>query len=79
MKEEIHPKYQKVAFKDSSTEEVYVIGSCMTSDKTITIDEIVYPLVTMDTTASSHPFYTGKQKHIQQEGRVARFNKKYGI
>lgn len=79
MKEGIHPNYHKVAFKDSSTEEIYIIGSCMTSDKTINVEGEDYPLVVMDVTASSHPFYTGKQKYVQQEGRIARFNKKYGM
>lgn len=79
MKPNIHPNYNKVAFKDSTTDEVFIISSTMTSNTTLTIDGTDYPLVIMDVTSSSHPFYTGKQKHAQAEGRVARFNKRYNL
>lgn len=79
MKANIHPNYRKVAFKDSSTEEIFIIGSTLDSNSTIIIDDVEYPLIVMDVTSSSHPFYTGRQKYRQQEGRVSKFNKKYGL
>lgn len=79
MRENIHPEYRKVAFRDSSTQDVFVIGSTLKSDKSITIDGIEYPLIVVDVTSASHPFYTGKQKFAQAEGRISRFNKKYGL
>ena len=79
MKKNIHPEYRKVAFKDSLTGEIFIIGTTMNSDKKIEVAGITYPLVIADVTASSHPFFTGKQKNHQQEGRIGRFNKRYGF
>lgn len=79
MKKNTHPQYRKVVFKDSLTGETYIIGTTMNSNQSIEIDGITYPLVMADVSASSHPFYTGKQKNHQQEGRIGRFNKRYGF
>lgn len=78
MKDKIHPSFRDVAFKDSTTQDIFIIGSTIETSKTIVLNEIEYPLVTMDVTSASHPYFTGKQKIAQAEGRVNRFNRRYG-
>ena len=63
MKKGIHPEtYRLVAFKDMSNEDVFITRSCATSKETITIDGVEYPLVKLEISNTSHPFYTGKMK-----------------
>ena len=80
MKKDLHPSnYREVAFKDMSNDEVFIIRSTVNSKETIDIDGTTYPLVKLEITSSSHPFFTGKQKLVDTSGRVDKFNKKYGI
>ncbi len=80
MKQEIHPKYQQVIFMDTSTGFKFMSGSTKGSNETVEWEDgNTYPLIRMEVTSDSHPFYTGRQKFAQAEGRVGRFNKKYGI
>lgn len=78
MKEGIHPKYHPVVFVDASTGDEIVTRSTMTSREKRTIDGVEHFVVSMDITSFSHPFYTGKQKLVDTEGRIDRFRKKYG-
>ncbi|KRN04319.1 hypothetical protein FC86_GL000417 [Holzapfeliella floricola DSM 23037 = JCM 16512] len=64
---------------DSATGFKFVSGSTKHSDETVEFEGQTYPLIRMEITSDSHPFYTGKQKFTQADGRVDRFNKKYGI
>lgn len=81
MQKDIHPPYQKVVFQDSSTGAQYLVGSTIKTNKTKTceIDGKTYPLVTVDISAASHPFFTGKQKIMDVAGRVERFQRKYNL
>ncbi|GEL13125.1 rpmE2 protein [Lapidilactobacillus concavus DSM 17758] len=79
MKQGIHPDYHKVVFMDSSTGFKFVAGSTKQSKETVEFEGEEYPLVRVEITSDSHPFYTGKQKFTQADGRVDRFNKKYGF
>ena len=79
MKADIHPAYQQVVFHDISCDFKFVTGSCIQTDKTIEHEGQEYPLVTIDISSESHPFYTGKQKLLDTEGRVAKFYRKYGF
>ena len=80
MKQGIHPDYHKVVFQDSSTGYKFIAGSTVNSSETIKMDDgNEYPLVRVEVTSDSHPFYTGKQKFAKADGRVERFNKKYGL
>ena len=80
MKQEIHPKYQQVVFMDTSTGFKFMSGSTTGSNETVEWEDgNTYPLIRMEVTSDSHPFYTGRQKFAQAEGRVGRFNKKYGF
>ncbi len=77
MKKDIHPKCQEVVFKDLSTGFQIVTTSTVQTKETTELDGKTYPCVTFDVSSSSHPFYTGKQRLLDTEGRAERFMKKY--
>lgn len=81
MKPEIHPDYQPVVFEDASANYRFLTRSTLKTDPTKTVvweDGNTYPLVQLDISNASHPFYTGQMKIIDSAGRVDRFNKRYG-
>lgn len=79
MKKEIHPdNYRPVVFKDMSNDETFISRSTINAKETIEIDGVTYPLVKLEITSSSHPFYTGKQKLVDTAGRVDKFMNRYG-
>lgn len=78
MKKGIHPEnYRLVAFKDMSNEEVYITKSTADTRETIVHEGVEYPVVKMEISRSSHPFYTGKSKLIDTAGRIDKFKNKY--
>jgi large subunit ribosomal protein L31 len=78
MKETGHPPYHPVVFKDASTGAMVLTRSTMTSDQKVRLDDgNEYPLVLLEITADSHPFYTGTQRLIDTQGRVDKFKKRY--
>ncbi len=78
MRKDIHPKnYRLVAFKDMSNEEVFITRSAANTKETIDIDGTEYPLVKLEISNTSHPFYTGKMKLVDTAGRVDKFRNKY--
>ncbi len=78
MKKDIHPKYHAVVFMDTSTGTRFLINSTMRAKETTQWEDgKEYPLVKVEISAHSHPFYTGKMKFIDSAGRVEKFNKKY--
>ena len=81
MKKDIHPaNYRMVVFKDFSCNEAFLTRSCTASKETIAWEDgNEYPLLRVEISSDSHPFYTGRQKFTQADGRVDRFNKKYGL
>ena len=80
MKKGLHPEtYRLVAFKDMSNDEVFITRSCANTKETIEIDGVEYPVIKLEISNTSHPFYTGKQAFTQADGRVEKFNKRYGI
>ena len=79
MKKEIHPEtYRLVAFKDMSNDQVFITRSCEATKETIDIDGQTYPLVKVEISSSSHPFFTGKMKLVDTAGRVDKFMSRYG-
>lgn len=79
MKKGIHPEFREVAFKDVSCDHILVTKSTIKTNEVIKMDDgRELPLVRVDISSESHPFYTGKQKLVDTEGRVERFRKKYG-
>jgi large subunit ribosomal protein L31 len=81
MKPGIHPDYHDVVFQDISTGETFVTRSTIQpkNDDTITIDGKEYPLIRVEVSSASHPFYTGQQSLVDTEGRVEKFRQKYGM
>lgn len=77
----IHPEYNEVVFQDISTGETFLTRSTIekTSGDTITLDGKDYPLVRIEVSSASHPFFTGKQTLVDTEGRVEKFRQKYGM
>lgn len=79
MKKEIHPQFRQVVFKDVSCDYEMLTMSTMRSKENITWkDGKEYPLVKVDISSQSHPFYTGQQRVVDTEGRAEKFRKKYG-
>jgi len=78
MKDEIHPDYHKVLFVDNATGNEWVSRSTMGSDQTKEVDGEELPVIRLEISAESHPFWTGQQRSMDTEGRVDRFNKRYG-
>lgn len=78
MKKGIHPEnYRLVAFKDMSNDEVFLTKSTADTKETLTVDGVDYPLVKLEISRTSHPFYTGKAKFLDTAGRIDKFKSKY--
>ena len=79
MKKDIHPSnYSKVVFKDIATDESFLTKSCVNTKDTITWEDgNEYPLVKVEISSFSHPFFTGKMKFVDTAGRIDKFNKKF--
>ncbi|MFO1505628.1 MAG: type B 50S ribosomal protein L31 [Lysobacterales bacterium] len=78
MKPDIHPKYRPVVFQDSSSDFAFLTRSTMTSKDTVKWEDgKEYPLIKVEISSASHPFYTGKQKIVDSGGRVDKFRRRY--
>lgn len=78
MKKEIHPKsYRMVAFRDMSNGHTFITKSTVNSKENVEIDGVEYPLVKIEISNTSHPFYTGKVKLVDTAGRVDKFMSRY--
>ncbi|MCK9561639.1 MAG: type B 50S ribosomal protein L31 [Bacteroidales bacterium] len=78
MKKDIHPEnYRLVVFKDMSNDEYFITRSAANTKETIEVDGVEYPLVKLEVSSTSHPFYTGKMKFVDTAGRVDKFRTKY--
>lgn len=78
MKPNIHPSYRTVVFHDTSVDQYFKIGSTIKTDRTIELDGLEYPYITVEVSSASHPYYTGKQKVFTNEGGPARFRQRFG-
>lgn len=81
MKPGIHPPYGPVAFRDRSTGRVTLTRSTLaggSTDQTVELDGRVYPVIDVDVTDDSHPFWTGTARTLDSEGRVEKFRRRYG-
>ena len=78
MKKDIHPEnYRIIAFKDMSNDDVFLAKSTANTRETIDFEGEVYPLVKLEISRTSHPFYTGKSKLVDTAGRIDKFKNKY--
>jgi len=79
MKQNLHPdNYRPVVFKDMSNDDMFLSRSCINTKETIEFEGETYPLVKLEISSSSHPFYTGKSKLVDTAGRVDKFMSRYG-
>lgn len=81
MKRGIHPDYGPVAFRDRATGDVVLTRSTLatrTGDATVEVDGRSYPVVDVDVSVHSHPFWTGQGRVLDSEGRVEAFERRYG-
>ena len=79
MKKDLHPSYGFVVFEDTSNGEKFLGKSTKTSKETIAFEGQEYPVIKVATSSTSHPFYTGKSKFVDETGRVDKFKKKYNL
>ncbi len=79
MKKDIHPSsYRFVVFKDFSCNEAFLTKSCASTKETIVWEDgKEYPLIRLEISSKSHPFFTGKMKFVDTAGRIDKFNKKF--
>ncbi|MNK91377.1 50S ribosomal protein L31 type B [compost metagenome] len=78
MKEKLHPQVREVVFKDISCDFAFLTTSTLSSNETIKWEDgKEYPLLKVEISSESHPFFTGKQRILDTEGRIDRFKKKY--
>jgi large subunit ribosomal protein L31 len=78
MKADIHPNYKEVVFQDLSSDFAFLTRSTLSSKETVKWEDgNEYPLVKVEVSSSSHPFYTGQNKLIDTSGRVDKFRKRY--
>ncbi|WP_327149617.1 type B 50S ribosomal protein L31 [Nocardia sp. NBC_01329] len=79
MKADIHPDYHPVVVEDASTGTRFLTRSTATAERTVTwTDGNTYPLLVVDVTADSHPFWTGAHRLLDTQGRVEKFERRYG-
>ncbi|WP_161888960.1 type B 50S ribosomal protein L31 [Pontibacter russatus] len=78
MKKGIHPAYREVVFQDTSSDYKFITRSTMTSDETITMEDgKEYPVIKVEVSSASHPFYTGKNLFVDTAGRIDKFKQRY--
>ena len=79
MKQGIHPEnYRPVVFKDMSNDDIFITRSTMAAKEIIEVDGVEYPLIKIEISSTSHPFFTGKAKLVDTAGRVDKFMSRYG-
>ncbi|QZN86463.1 type B 50S ribosomal protein L31 [Cellulomonas sp. C5510] len=80
MKQGIHPDYHPVVFRDLSADFAFLTRSTLTSDRTGEWEDgNTYPVVDVDVSSASHPFYTGRSRVLDTAGRVEKFRRRYGL
>lgn len=78
MKQGIHPDYHKVLFVDTATGDEWVTRSTMTSRDTREVDGEEIPVVKLEISSCSHPFWTGTMRELDADGKIDRFRRRYG-
>lgn len=73
MKKDIHPKTHKAIFRDPSAGKDFILTTTMTSDEKEKVDGVEMPVIRLDVSSASHPFFTGKQNLVDTSGRVEKF------
>lgn len=78
MKKDIHPEYREVVFQDTSSDFKFITRSTMNSNESITMEDgKTYPVIKVEVSSASHPFYTGKNLFVDTAGRIDKFKQRY--
>ena len=78
MKKDLHPEYREVVFQDTSSDFKFITRSTMNSNETITMEDgKSYPVIKVEVSSASHPFYTGKNLFVDTAGRIDKFKQRY--
>jgi large subunit ribosomal protein L31 len=78
MKKGVHPEnYRLIAFKDMSNDDVFLTKSTADTNETLEVEGVEYPLIKLEISRTSHPYYTGKSKLVDTAGRIDKFKTKY--
>ena len=78
MRQGIHPEYHKVLFVDTATGDEWVSRSTMTSKETREVDGEEIPVIKLEISSHSHPFWTGTMRELDADGKIDRFRRRYG-
>ena len=78
MKKDIHPEYREVVFLDAAANFTFLTRSTVKTTQTTELNGKTYPLVRLDISSASHPFFTGKMKLVDSTGQIERFRKRFG-
>jgi large subunit ribosomal protein L31 len=78
VKQGIHPDYHKVLFVDTATGHEWVSRSTKTSSETKEVDGEALPVIKLEISAHSHPFWTGTMRELDSDGKIDRFRRRYG-
>lgn len=79
MQEGIHPDYHPVVFRDQGANSAFLTRSTISSERTIDWEDgNTYPVIDVEISAASHPFYTGNARVVDTAGRVEKFRRRYG-
>ena len=78
MKKDLHPEYHPVIFQDMTTGKQFITRSTAKSAKTEEVDGVEHYVISMGVTSDSHPFFTGQNQFVDTEGRIDKFQKRFG-
>ncbi len=78
MKPGIHPDYHKVLYVDTATGDEWISRSTLTSKETREVDGEEMPVIKLEISSHSHPFWTGKMRELDADGKIDRFRRRYG-
>ena len=78
MKPGIHPDYHKVLYVDTATGDEWISRSTLTSKETREVDGEKMPVIKLEISSHSHPFWTGKMRELDADGKIDRFRRRYG-
>ncbi len=78
MKQGIHPDYHKVLFVDTATGDEWVSRSTMTAKEKRKVDGEEIPVIKLEISSHSHPFWTGTMRELDADGKIDRFRRRYG-
>jgi large subunit ribosomal protein L31 len=79
MKSNIHPDYHQVVFRDLSTGDEFLTRSTVRSSTSTEVDGVAVPLIGVDVTSASHPFWTGNARVVDTQGQIQKFHRRFGV